>query len=268
MGYRILPRTLTLGLTANEAYTYFCLLTCSDFNTYVSHVKLYTLSTLTNIKKREYITKHINTFIDKGLVIDKEHQIRFGNKGCFNTCSYHLFKPVTDWVRINTDLLNADIPNKLKGFLILLKCLCINNSSYIPYLGNDIGHKLSISKATVNKYINQCIELDLIKKEKSGYSLKDNHLFIVDSVKGEDDYYTMVHLPVAEFLKLKGVLNYDKDIVPKISRHFSNPDFIIEALKNRPLPANGSYTWNYLAKVLNVDVSEKRVSGKKSNIIL
>lgn len=41
-----------LGLNANEAYTYFCLLAKSDYNTYISHVKLETLSELTGIKKQ------------------------------------------------------------------------------------------------------------------------------------------------------------------------------------------------------------------------
>ena len=35
-----------------EAYTYFCLLAKSDYNTYISHVKLETLSELTGIKKQ------------------------------------------------------------------------------------------------------------------------------------------------------------------------------------------------------------------------
>lgn len=55
MGYRIIPASLAIGLTTNEAYTYFCLLAKSDYNTYISHVKLETLSQLTGINKTEYI---------------------------------------------------------------------------------------------------------------------------------------------------------------------------------------------------------------------
>ena len=64
MGYVIIPKKKILGLTANEAYTYFCLLTKSDYNTYVSHVRLDTLSELTGINK-EYISTHIKTLISK-----------------------------------------------------------------------------------------------------------------------------------------------------------------------------------------------------------
>ena len=54
MGYRIIPASLAIGLTTNEAYTYFCLLAKSDYNTYISHVKLETLSQLTGISKTDY----------------------------------------------------------------------------------------------------------------------------------------------------------------------------------------------------------------------
>ena len=65
MGFRLIPKNKALGLNANEAYTYFCLLAKSDYNTYISHVKLETLSELTGIKKTEYISKHIKTLISK-----------------------------------------------------------------------------------------------------------------------------------------------------------------------------------------------------------
>lgn len=59
MGFRLIPKNKALGLNANEAYTYFCLLAKSDYNTYISHVKLETLSELTGIKKnRIYIQAH------------------------------------------------------------------------------------------------------------------------------------------------------------------------------------------------------------------
>ena len=84
MGYRIIPASLAIGLTTNEAYTYFCLLAKSDYNTYISHVKLETLSQLTGISKTEYISKHIEKLIKKGL-LRKDTQQNIGNKGVFNT---------------------------------------------------------------------------------------------------------------------------------------------------------------------------------------
>ena len=139
MGYRIIPASLVIGLTTNEAYTYFCLLAKSDYNTYISHVKLETLSQLTGISKTEYISKHIEKLIKKGL-LRKDTQQNIGNKGVFNTCTYYLYKPQIDWIRIDLDLLEENIPNKLKAFLILLKCICLNNTNYTgsaPESGNQ-----------------------------------------------------------------------------------------------------------------------------------
>ena len=108
MGYRIIPASLAIGLTTNEAYTYFCLLAKSDYNTYISHVKLETLSQLTGISKTEYISKHIEKLIKKGL-LRKDTQQNIGNKGVFNTCTYYLYKPQIDWIRIDLDLLEENI---------------------------------------------------------------------------------------------------------------------------------------------------------------
>ena len=59
MGFRLIPKNKALGLNANEAYTYFCLLAKSDYNTYISHVKLKnTFGTDRNKKNRIYIQAH------------------------------------------------------------------------------------------------------------------------------------------------------------------------------------------------------------------
>ena len=157
MGYRIIPASLAIGLTTNEAYTYFCLLAKSDYNTYISHVKLETLSQLTGISKTEYISKHIEKLIKKGL-LRKDTQQNIGNKGVFNTCTYYLYKPQIDWIRIDLDLLEENIPNKLKAFLILLKCICLNNTNYTGYNKSEICKKLNISRPTLDSYLNQCID--------------------------------------------------------------------------------------------------------------
>lgn len=223
MGYRIIPASLAIGLTTNEAYTYFCLLAKSDYNTYISHVKLETLSQLTGISKTEYISKHIEKLIKKGL-LRKDTQQNIGNKGVFNTCTYYLYKPQTDWIRIDLDLLEENIPNKLKAFLILLKCICLNNTNYTGYNKSEICKKLNISRPTLDSYLNQCIDKELIKEEQDGYTLTNTHLFKIDIVKGKDDdeVYTKVYIPMADFFASQNITipPYNKKIVGKIIDHY------------------------------------------------
>lgn len=260
MGYRIIPASLAIGLTTNEAYTYFCLLAKSDYNTYISHVKLETLSQLTGISKTEYISKHIEKLIKKGL-LRKDTQQNIGNKGVFNTCTYYLYKPQTDWIRIDLDLLEENIPNKLKAFLILLKCICLNNTNYTGYNKSEICKKLNISRPTLDSYLNQCIDKELIKEEQNGYTLTNTHLFKIDIVKGKDDdeVYTKVYIPIADFFASQNITipPYNKKIVGKIIDHYSALPFLAAALKKRKIPEGTVCTWKYLAKVLKVNIVEK-----------
>ena len=237
MGYRIIPASLVIGLTTNEAYTYFCLLAKSDYNTYISHVKLETLSQLTGISKTEYISKHIEKLIKKGL-LRKDTQQNIGNKGVFNTCTYYLYKPQTDWIRIDLDLLEENIPNKLKAFLILLKCICLNNTNYTGYNKSEICKKLNISRPTLDSYLNQCIDKELIKEEQNGYTLTNTHLFKIASQS--------ITIPP-----------YNKKIVGKIIDHYNALPFLATALKKRKIPEGTVCTWKYLAKVLKVNIVEK-----------
>lgn len=260
MGYRIIPASLAIGLTTNEAYTYFCLLAKSDYNTYISHVKLETLSQLTGISKTEYISKHIEKLIKKGL-LRKDTQQNIGNKGVFNTCTYYLYKPQTDWIRIDLDLLEENIPNKLKAFLILLKCICLNNTNYTGYNKSEISKKLNISRPTLNSYLNQCIDKELIKEEQSGYTITNTHLFKIDITKGkiDDENYTEVYIPMADFFASQNITipPYNKKIVGKIIDHYSALPFLAAALKKRKIPEGTVCTWKYLAKVLKVNIVEK-----------
>ena len=260
MGYRIIPASLAIGLTTNEAYTYFCLLAKSDYNTYISHVKLETLSQLTGISKTKYISKHIEKLIKKGL-LRKDTQQNIGNKGVFNTCTYYLYKPQIDWIRIDLDLLEENIPNKLKAFLILLKCICLNNTNYTGYNKSEICKKLNISRPTLDSYLNQCIDKELIKEEQNGYTLTNTHLFKIDIVKGKDDdeVYTKVYIPMADFFASQNITipPYNKKIVGKIIDHYSALPFLAAALKKRKIPEGTVCTWKYLAKVLKVNIVEK-----------
>lgn len=260
MGYRIIPASLVIGLTTNEAYTYFCLLAKSDYNTYISHVKLETLSQLTGINKTEYISEHIEKLKKKGL-LRKDTQQNIGNKGVFNTCTYYLYKPQIDWIRIDLDLLEENIPNKLKAFLILLKCICLNNTNYTGYNKSEISKKLNISRPTLNSYLNQCIDKELIKEEQSGYTITNTHLFKIDITKGkiDDENYTEVYIPMADFFASQNITipPYNKKIVGKIIDHYSALPFLAAALKKRKIPEGTVCTWKYLAKVLKVNIVEK-----------
>ncbi|MDH6304284.1 putative transcriptional regulator [Parabacteroides sp. PF5-5] len=250
MDYRIIPISKLLGLTVNEAYTYLCLLAKTDFVTYISHVSLQTLCELTGIKKTETISGHIDTLIDKGLVLRKYRYRREG------TNTYELYKPEKDFVRVNLQLLRTDIPVKLKGFLILLKCLCLNNTNYTGYCKSEISKLLNISRPTIDSYLKECIALRLVKEEKTGFTITNSEIFIIDPVRGSGEFHDVFFVPVRNYLIDKGIIppHYDEKIFRRFTSCYSSPDYIIAALDKRKIPKGTNCSWQYLAKVLNVSI--------------
>ena len=269
MGYRLIPISKVLGLSTNEMYTYFCIVAKSDYKLHTSHIKLDTLSVLTGIKKTETLSKHITELENRGLVIKKQRK-NVGDKGIFNINTYHLFYPMEDWVRIGLGLLDMDITPKLKAFLILLKCLCVNNTNYIGYNKVQIVDLLKMSRTTVTDNFKDCIKLGLIKVHGNGFFITDADVFIVDPInKVKDDYYTNVYYPLLEYLKSINVTapRFDKKEVRRLSSHFGNTSFIVENLKKCKIPEKTVCSWNYLFKALNIP-SAGEVKNKKADNVL
>lgn len=254
MGYRLIPISKALGLSTNEMYTYFCIVAKSDYRLHTSRIKLDTLSVLTGIKKTETLSKHITELEDRGLLI-KTSKKNMGDKGIFNLNTYHLFHPVEDWVRIDLGLLDLNITPKLKSFLILLKCLCVNNTNYIGYSITQIAGLLKMSRTTVTGCIKECLDVELIKKQDNGFFITDTNTFKIDPIKNVlDDYYTNVYYPLLEYLKSINVTvpRYQEKEVRRLSSHFGNTSFIVENLKRCKIPEKTVCSWSYLFKALNI----------------
>ena len=63
-----------------------------------------------------------------------------------------------NWVRFDASLLTEEIPNKLKAFLVFLKCLCLNNTNVTSYSKNKIAQLLNMDRGTVSKYMEMAIK--------------------------------------------------------------------------------------------------------------
>lgn len=171
MNYRIIDRSITGKLSANETYTLFCLLSKSDYITGLSYIKQETLKDIIGIKKIDTLQSHLSKFYELN-ILRKKTSGHIGDKGYFKTNIYHYQIPTDNWVRINLDLIkNQNIPSKIKGFLILLKCLCVNNTNLLNYNKSQISRLLNIDIKTIRSYINLSLELKLIEETDSGFRI-------------------------------------------------------------------------------------------------
>lgn len=176
--YRQITSNIAGKLNLLETYLFYCLALCSDCYTLESHIKQENLANFYGIKKTDQIREWLHKFESLGLIqIDKTDI--YGQYGKFNRCSYQL--DTEHYVFITNKLYNEPISRELKGFLILLKCKCLNGTNTTLYSQNKLAEELSLAKGTVSKYINEAEEKGYVKRDKKGIHLLREDIFLITS---------------------------------------------------------------------------------------
>lgn len=176
--YRKITSNIVGKLDLLEAYLFYCLALCSDCYTMESYVKQENLANFYGIKKTDQIREWLHKFESLKLIrIDKSDI--YGQYGKFNRCSYQ--SDTEHYVFITNKLHDEPISRELKGFLILLKCLCLNGTNTTLYSQNRLAEELNLSTGTISKYINEAIAKGYVKKDKKGIHLLNEDLFIITS---------------------------------------------------------------------------------------
>ncbi len=168
----IITRDIAGKLNLDETYVFMWLLYKSNCRTGESHVLRKTLCNVTGLKNEDTISKYTNKF--KELEFLDKYSIKGYNEeaGRISTSiTYTISIPTMNWVRFDASLLTEEIPNKLKAFLVLLKCLCLNNTNVTSYSKNKIAQLLNMDRGTVSKYMEMAI--------KEGKVIEINKVFFI-----------------------------------------------------------------------------------------
>lgn len=176
--YRKITEKIAGKLDLLEAYLFYCLAFCSDCYTMESHIKQENLANFYGIKDTDQIREWLHKFESLGLIRIDKFDV-YGQYGKFNRCSYQL--DTEHYVFITNKLYDEPISRQLKGFLILLKCLCLNGTNFTQYSQNRLAEELGLSKATVSKYINEAEEKRYVKREKKEIHLLREDIFLKTS---------------------------------------------------------------------------------------
>ena len=176
LSYRKITENIAGKLDLLEAYLFYCLALNSDCYTMVSHIKQEKLTKFYGIKKEDLIRDWLQKFRDLNLIqIDKLEVI--GKYGKFDRCQYTL--DTEHYVLISNTLYNEPISRQLKGFLVLLKCKCLNGTNTCKYIQAELARELNISESTISRYLKQAEELSYIKRDDKGIHLKNKKMFII-----------------------------------------------------------------------------------------
>ena len=163
-------------LNAKEAYLFYCLSLNADFHTHESDIKQETLANEYGIKDTDQISDWLYHFQSCGLLTVIKTNIK-GQYGKFQRCRYKL--NAEHYVLISAQLHDEPISRQLKGFLILLKCKCLNGTNTTLYSQGQLANELKMAKSTVSNYISEAIDKAYISKDKKGIHLLRDDIFFV-----------------------------------------------------------------------------------------
>jgi len=158
------------GKNKNEdIYLYAYIKLCSVFKIGISHATQEKLVEKTEIPLRT-IQNCIKRLRESDLITVKT--IHDGEKK-HNT--YYFDVNPENFFFVDTSFFHLVMDVKLKGFLLLLKSLCINNSNLTLYNRTKIAELLGQDRGTVSKMIEKLIEKDMLVEIKGGFVLPANY---------------------------------------------------------------------------------------------
>lgn len=224
--YRLFPISLGKQLSNKGAYIYLLLLFKSDYNTGESNVLLETLS-----KEAGYDTDTISGYLHKvkGYVDITRQFIKAENGQPKTKNFYKVHIPPKDFIMVSRSFLDLHFDNltlreetDIKGFILLVKCICLNCCNLTFYSLREMAAHLSISYGTIQKYMKKCIELNLIERHKGCYKItlncfdKGNTNYLP---KGTPPLYKEIYTTIDLFCQTKGLEPppYKKELIGQIA---------------------------------------------------
>ena len=170
-------------LKPKEAYLFYCLAMKSDFRTNLSNIKQKSLAEYYGIKDTDQISDWLYKFQSQGLLRIIKLNVK-GQYGKFHRCKYQL--NTDNYVFISEALHDEPISSQLKGFLILLKCKCLNGTNTTKYSQNQLAKELGISTGTISNYMKDAIANGYISKDENGIHLLREDIFYIANMPKPD----------------------------------------------------------------------------------
>ena len=183
MSYITLPKSL-IQIKSNskplDAYVWATIRSCSNYRDGVSHVRIEKLVELTRIKERT-IRRSIRRLEESELLQITTH---FSDE-IIRHNTYN-----TDFLQRNFFMLDREFfqqgyDPKIAGFLLLLKCVCINGTNTIGWNKREIADGIGMARNTVSALLEECLRHGFITQDEWGYRLTGDY-FRNDTLRSMD----------------------------------------------------------------------------------
>lgn len=173
--YRKITELIAGRLKPKEAYLFYCLALKSDFITNESYITQDSLAKFYGIKDVDQIREWLYKFQSKGLLTIVKSKVK-GQYGTFRKCKYILN---AEHYNLISDLLKEEpVSSQLKGFLILLKCKCLNGTNTTKLSQNQLADELGISTGAISQYMKDAIDNAYVSKDEKGIHLIREDIFL------------------------------------------------------------------------------------------
>lgn len=153
----------------SDIYTFACLYSTIDYKTGESKYNQETIEKIFGISERTF-RDSINRLSRYGIIsIKRKHY--YPDNQFIRKNYYRINREPANYFIIYDEFFNIDASKELKGFLLLLKAVCLNNTntyfSKRTYKGginkSELAELLGIDRKTIIKYLKESIEKDFIK---------------------------------------------------------------------------------------------------------
>ncbi len=179
MSYITLPKSLIQIKSNNkplDTFVWATIRSCSNYRDGESHVTIEKLTKLTNINERT-IRRSIRRLEDAELLQITTH---FSDETTRHNTYYTDFR-MRNFFMLDREFFQQGYDPKIAGFLLLLKCVCINGTNTIGWNKREIADGIGMARNTVSALLEECLRHDLITQDKYGYTLVGDY-FINDSI--------------------------------------------------------------------------------------
>ena len=263
MDYRKLDKNQFLKFTPNQAYIAACLSFKSDFITGESHIHQDSLAQFCHCSISK-IQDAISAFKRIGFIQSvKVHQFKNEKGEPRRENVYHLHIPETNYLMVRRGLLEKDIPANVIGYVLLLKCLCINGTNSCYYTLKKIADKMNAGYSTLkgkNGLHQKAIDYGLIQSTKEKHTILDSNILLGESHNLPDSEMERVY--VEQFKIIQSCCKnhhiqppqYDKQLMRLITSRYVDLD--LETALNHRLPKikeESIFSLKYIIKLLNVN---------------
>lgn len=284
LAYRRIRNDVHIHLTNKEAAAYLALLFYSDYKTGESHVIHKTLTDKTGIPEST-LKKYLKTLEQNNYIEMKSYYSGKTPQGNPRRLTdYYTQIPDTCYIMADRKLLDVQIGNLplkeqsfIRGFLLMLKCVCLNFTDTTLYSYRDMEKRMNLSYTIIAGLMKQCKEYGLVtpNEKGEGYTIRKGLFYNgyppIVIPENEWDKLKEAYTAIYEFCKSKRVIcpPYDHRLIDRILGVSGWTEGVKERLEKRidQLPDNIS-SLNYFVRIIDGKVLEPEQEKPKTAIYL